>query len=728
MEYKKQVSDATLGLKSKPTPLLFYPIYLHFYLDSRFKKRVHHVHIINGEDHYNGHTYKLFKEINVSGFINGLSLPRDSKLCILAQVSALSETGALCRINFGRTVINLFNNHGSTSYQLKMHSIDQNPTKSVIKLGKITIENATFSEEQGQTLNVAENIPKINKYMQEYVKTSVICDSCLGSFMPGSEDIRCPTNPSQITFDNSDIPLPLASFILADPLVTTESFWNQQLLIYATRYLISKPLWYSINYAKIDDHQFIISEFTREFKSSSIKVKASMAINIICQYPQMLEYISDYTVNEMGEKDGIEDFGDVIFTSSGDCEDLCFGIFILLNSFLELFSRITHPIFTEMRRILSGYISIIIIEGVTSNNIQNVPKNLRNGDNVPNGKKPPTLTGAHAALKLIPLNQFHLYLKNWSHDHFLTLHVKKESDTFYKSNPDIKEEDMIILIGEGTGMLEGGIILDEMSKEREFVNKCFVIDKVKKPIIPKVRSISPFYQALLFGITDRYIDSHGIGTFYFSTKQPEKYYSVSNKYLDEYKIKDRFSKQLVGYGKGCTFGDFIENAQSITVVPNRCKNDEPYSREFDKFIVDVMKNVTSTRVPTPELLYEKQFKCSILNIESQEAACLDVFDSEENDNVPIFNHSFSKPEFTSLLELTKFFHNCEKMKLFRKDKKPYGVIPIYLLEDYVDDTFIKEIKDYFINKKGSTVGDINIYKEYHTNKFYVYRMDFVFYK
>lgn len=809
-EYRKYVSDESLGIKSpkKDIPLIYYPIYIHFYLDGGFGKQKKHVHVIQSPQHLVDGKYMINKRIELYGTPDKMPISCDSKLCAQVYVTALSETGAQCMIDFGTISINMCNlknekmDH-SVDYHLKLHTVKGNPTKSILGMNGFKIEkqqqqsrftdkeSTSISNEIGEKMifmeqqeeifsaqkedyfNIHENQVKISDAMDKYVEYTTSMESCFQRFMPGAEKIRCPTNPSQVTFNNTETELPIASFVLSAPVITTESFWIQQITIYIQRYLSSNEEWVSTYYENqsIEESK---SFFLKKFSKFSIAEKGSVAINVIAQYAQMLEYISDYTVEGNNIKESIESFGDAIVTQSGDCEDLAFAIFQLFRSFLKFSISKGHfmECFKEMKRILMGYVPLMVIEGVTANNIQNASSSVDEQHIGGNHLKiPPELNGAHAALKAIPFYWFHKMLANWSPNHNLTLHVKSEADDFFVKNPDIKPDQLPILIGEGTGILEGGIFEDKLKIERDYVYKSAIMDKMKRLIIPNIRSISPFYQALIFGFTDRYMNSHGIGTFYFATLRPERYYnpyipgeeeeqqyreekkvnfrikgtakegdattpfpvrggrdSFLGHYVNFYSFKRAVKDNLSQYGKGCTFGDFITCQEQVTLIPNQCPHNVFDSREFDLFLVKAMVEISKIRIPPPELSIET---AKILDMDkmTDNDDCVDCVVYDENGQFPATNHLFSKSEFKGLSELVKLFHNDPSMKAFRSGKKNYGIIPIYILEDYIDNTFLNEMKYYFVkNKHKQFVGDVKVFKEYHTDSFYVYRMDLLLYK
>lgn len=785
-EYRRITSDCYMGLCEQSNleeiPQCLYPIYITLYLDSDFYDSFPITIKVESNKNLKDRMHIINENVRLRGRIN-LPIDKHAKLCMQVYITTISDTGALCKIDFGNGTIDIHklmnksksnNNNDDDNdehdFFLKIHTLPMNPTKSTLKLSKFQFNydslNSTisekikynkallFSEQSDEYSNSIDNYNIVSRKMMEYLEESNIFDSSFDHFM-GGVNINCYSNPSQITLDNSDLSLPMASFIYSRDIHTTEQFWIHQLTLYATRFLLSKREWSQKHYKNIMndyyDQKTLLNHFSDYFKKGSINIKASMAMNMLSQYVQMLEYITDVTIKS-NRKVNIELFGDAIASQSGDCEDFALAIYLLLKSFLKMkFHNNGYDyIFLEMQRILSAYIPLVMIEGVTSNSVQNVKEQgsdngqdirLNNKDNGGSNKKmAPKLKGGHSSLKMIPYNIFCKYLSTWSPSHKLTKDLINESVKFYNSNRDLV--DLTILIGEGTGMLESGIINDEMEKERIDLYSHPIMEKIKKPLIPPVRSISPFYQALIYGFSERFIDTHGIGSFLFCTHNYTNDYipsssihsskqnrgrHVNNNNDNDESLLYNMDKRIIG--KGCTFSDFINVKDNVMIIPNYKTSYSNESSEFDPFIIKVMKNVSKTRIPPPLL------NITLGNIENVQSNSKFINDTQEstyeykNNNTcydPTCTHFFANEELKLLTSFLKRF-NLYRSGIYTKkpnSEKLHGIISLYILEDYIDESFIMILEDHL--KSIPTIYQIHAYKEYHTDNFYVYRLDLLY--
>jgi hypothetical protein len=760
------VSDVNLGFNKssdiQDIPICFYPIYVLFYLDSNFHERKNFLYMITSETKTDDtNQYKLNKFVELSG-ITSLPMNKNIKVCAQVYITTLSETGAQCKIDFGNVVIDivtLLNNKDDTescekNYELRLHSVCGNPVKSNIgisgtKVNIVPISYLTnsfvevkkdsnlypgtkdvklFREDLDSWANSKENYYKAMQYMTTYLHHTSEFNKSLTKFMRG-KDITCPTNPGQVTLANTDMALPVVSFLYSQKLETTETFFVHQLTMYATRYLVSKKKWVQNNYNYVRDGNYdsiiILKHFESDFFKCNVKERASITMNFLSQYVQMLEYVTDMTIIHNTKKN-IEIFGDAITCQCGDCEDFVCSIYQLVTSFQSFNFGTFTKIFDEMKRILSAYVPIATIMGVTTNSIQNAKKSSDNDDNdtisnLEKKKQPPKIISGHAALVMLPLDLFYKYLCRWSHDHKLTLKVYTEMNDSLKKNNDLKN--LPVLIGEGTGIFESGVLKDEIKDIRtEFYENCTVIEKVKKLIIPNTRQESPFYSSLIFGFTDKYIEENKIGTLYFSTKHYEDNYVLKNKNNGKTNTTYPHNNK---FGRGCTFEDFILDNENITIVPNLCIDSDVSCCEFDPFILNMMQDVSKTRVPLPKLQIththtENIKSCIIISKEDGAQSCELDFDTIK------CYHTFTNTELTMLLKFLEKINDEPKLKN-NKMRQLDSVMCFYILEDYVDETLVESITNFILSSQFDIQG-VEIYKEYHTEDFFVYRVDILYCK
>jgi hypothetical protein len=765
--YRKILSDYTLKINNEDDvipdiPICYYPIYIMFYFDSNFLDRKNFLYVIVSDENLENDEYVLNIPVEVTG-TSPIPINKNVKLCCQVYITTLSETGVLCKIDFGTVSIDILSLlkqqasslHSSKKYNLKIHSISGNPIKSEIEISDIhfgiselTTKNlveltqTSIFEKRGDhnimksTLdpwaNSKDNYYKGLMWMNTYLHETSKFDNHFKKFLRG-KTIKCPTNPGQSTLDNTDLSLPIVSFLYGKTLEITETFITHQLTLYATRFLISKKEWTPTHYVNLMEgrinSQSILTDFGKYFVNSSVAEKASLTVNFLSQYIQMLEYITDITIVQ-NEKVNIELFGDPISSQCGDCEDFSYGTYQIIKAF-RYFKNFTFNnytfIFNEMKRILEGYVELITIMGVTTNSIQNANISSENGSSLSededNVKLPPKIKSGHAALVLIPFDLFYKYLSRWSKNHELTKAVYKDKMEFIEKHKDLK--DLVVLIAEGTGIFESGVLNDEMTNERsKFYENCSVIEKIKKPIIPKTRKESPFYSAVLFGFTDRYLNTNKIGTFYFATINPSSKYKLKQNTNSEETTQKYFQNK--NFGRGCVFSEFITDDECIMIVPNLCVDDNTNSKEFDDFILKMMEDVSKIKIPTPKLNVTR------VTTENLNKCLIDVFQNEQltksgikDGTLIICNHKFTKIEVDLLIEFIQKVNDLLFSTL--SGKTIYGAISFYLLEDYIDSTLIDSLSEYILNEDQYHIGKIQAYKEYHTDDFYVYRIDFLYY-
>ncbi len=723
-EYKSRVSAAEFGHGFKSPeekaecidqiPACFFPVYLHFYLDANFTERKQCVVILK-----NKKALKQPHRVTVAGTYKG---PKDSscdidpRLCVQAYITVLSECGALCREDVGVNThpLALVSTIASTlDLNLRIHTLPQNPTKSKIGLSHI-VNNISITPWTPASYDTwrKEKMVAIKRLVNVYGHHTAMVETQMQDFMANAQKITCPLSPSQITFDNSTIKMPIASYCMTSPLETTVNFWLQELKIAAERHVINMNL-------KLNESPNNMHAFYAHFITMNVNHKCSLGMDMIVQYVQLLEYIGDYVVNTNKKgKMSIEIFGDAIVMHDGDCEDLSLAIIQLFDSFLALkFSNLENieapgiKILKELQTLLQFYIPFLCIEGVTANNLMNATKGK--ATHIEPVIAAPELTGAHGAVKFIPLSLFAQYLNTWNGNHPLSKHVTQEA---HRMGSMLNTPPSEILIGEGTGMLEAGIFTDPLAQLRKYVYSCPLMEKVKKPIIPPKRSVSPFYQALLFGFTNRYIHSHGIGLFHFLTKDPHLRWKVPISPLP---------------GRGAVFSDFIRQEPHVYMMPNVLAGE---AREYSEELVCLMDSMVATRIPTPILdgftLHETPV-ISITNVKALEIIEAREQKSENYANLhPMTDHCFAQIGLTLLRQLVESFALLRQSDAsFQKKGELMGSVYIYVLEDYVDATFTDAIKNYF-TAANPVCGSVNLHivREYHDNAFYVYRLQFLLYK
>lgn len=565
-----------------------------------------------------------------------------------------------------------------------------------------------FSEEEKE---------RIRRFMLKYKSLSYKFDETnMEIYMKNSNNILCITTPSQNTYYNTNIAMPIFSYTLKKPqeikLLTNEQYWIKTTYYYAKHYLIESRQWINnevvtvppgtrtnnkkSNYKQLQDlekglpntreklEKWILDEFYTLFEKSSIDQRISHTFNIVMFHVHVcLEYMSDYTISEDGFKSYIEIFGDANKLGSGDCEDLTGAGLELFMSFMK--KKFLSKKLQYMQVLLKGYVPLVLIEGSESKKLDDSDDSKEGNDvegNRGRGKRemsrqqkpiPPEIRAGHASLKLIPIPYFMDMIKNWNPNKNYPVNkiLTNEWNNFQKIVRELEDNlefynwlnknQLPILIGEGTAMLESGTLLDEQTNSRTMVNCCPGVEKFRKKFFlpDKDRLHSPFYVALFLGITNYFIErGFNQGFFYFAFKNPENYFSFER---SEEKGSDD------SFGKGVLFMDFMMRSSGTTLIPNLSSQDsnvneiEFINKEEETKIMETIKQVIVNRSPLPKF-YGDDVESNNLNFKLKEEylSFLNV----------IYNDSLSSNSI-------------------------YAVVSHYVFQEYIDDILFSNIIDYF---------------------------------
>lgn len=638
------------------------------------------------------------------------------------------------------------------------------------------IEKPPFKE----TRNIKQNMDFVQKMMTHYTNGYMDFEKkVMVEVIKGSEDINCPSNPSEETFfESNTLQIPLAAFVMSDPLQTELNYWFRALDIYASHFLtlylpsvlphnmydthrgdyidfIGKLFCRQIMADAVDADLYIKNVppfFDSSFNESKSKIakKCSVGIGLIVQYAQMLDYNSDYTYDAKRKtKCFIESFGNAICAHNGDCEDLGHAnyqffkafISIKLEEELKMYKRKQSApgsyrdtqfgsrgidycnLLLDIQAVLRWYIPFLVIEGVTASNVQGA-------ENKKNNEEELIVNGAHASLKLIPYPYLQECLMR-SPDEMkeamvpLFLAVDKKildlRTNTSKSHGILENlETLPILIGEGTGIMEGGLFGEPSQTSgilRNFVYSSAALEKAKKPIILQDRSISPFYKTLLFGVTDVFIETLGIGTFHFAEQ------------LENGKFQ-----------RSCLYSNIIKKSRKVVIIPNLYHSINTRSndntREFSNEMIELMHSVAKSRVPTPTIMGSKQYPINAIFTFNKDTL-LSILSSR-------YTKMSEKNDAAELLEAIAFTENISKDKVIsdrlgrRNVENPDGIISVFVTRGNLTSELFKNLLDFVANYRSAKtqlsendglvkmyiIGKVNIFKEYLDEAYFVYRLDF----
>jgi hypothetical protein len=377
-------------------------------------------------------------------------------------------------------------------------------------------------------------------------------------------------------------------------------------------------------------------------------------------------------------------------------------------------------------------VPLLIIEGVTAAKVQasGETKEKDNGKSTMRKKdtiESVSLNGAHAAVKLLPFPFFISclsrspksvlvdmgpLLEKVTEEMNLALNENKArlleiSKSYINDYHKTKKHTLPILIGEGTGILEGGTIKDSPTAQRD---RAFVYDwpfehSAKMPIVLGDRTESPFYKTLVFGITHRFMDSLRIGTFHFATKRSDTIFYRS-----------------------CLYSEFIVMDPSITIIPSLCAgyigserasssvSRERSQSEFSEEMVDIIKAVVKTRQPNPRMKGSSRYP--IVDIMSLSP---DKIYSQEITNIQMFVTSVRNDWVIRSRLRVK---NTGRVMSY---SDATSIISVYFSKDTLTKDVLDKIFDYcrrFRSLDNHIIGNVVSYLEYYDENFYSYRLDF----
>lgn len=630
------------------------------------------------------------------------------------------------------------------------------PKENGNKIKIINTESMLEREPYPRTRNISQNQEMAQTAIEEYCQNQLkFQKSVMTEIVKGGEDISCPVDPSEETFGGGGMNVPLVGYVMNEPLETIPRYWIRSLDVYAHRYLTryypslmttlleSETMragdGCSDDYA--NDVGLLFCDKINNIGNTNTRIwtLCSIGVGLMSQYAQMLDYNADYTYDRLTRKKLIvESFGNAIPNHAADCEDSSHCNYCFFEAFtsaktesdLKDISGISSndrigpfiKLLLQIQALLRQYVPFLIIEGVTAAKVQDNSTNKQDAAKaLPQTLETVTISGAHASVKLIPY-PFLLACLSRSPEVVkssmgpLLEHVKTTMDNEINKNMDMlcsiysnyvidyhktKKYILPILIGEGTGILEGGILGEPNLRSKQ--DRAFVYDwpfenASKMPIILDDRTQSPFYKTLVFGITHRFMDALNIGTFHFATKR----------------------KNTLFY-RSCLYSDFISMGDTVTIIPNlsmesktQHKEHRLSEKEFSDDMVDIIKSVIKTRLPNPRIKGYSSYP--LINI-----MFIDEPDSEE---------IVSAQQFVKAIRSDVDMRNRIKIKKTGKVQDlsdATSIISVYFTKDTLGADVLQKIFNYcktYKSIQNTVIGNVVIYLEYYDENFFSYRLDF----
>lgn len=591
------------------------PVYLNIYLDQTFAPN-HPPHVVINPHEVDGvQHFVLVGDIDPLYLKDGgarVALPADSKLCAQCYVTSANSFGIPSREDHGATSVDLRPVHRAvvpangkaggqytSQHQLSIHT-NRNRVTGVIALAITRMEAVVgrrsvpieFAHPEPH-MNVAENADRLVGTVSSYLETYNAEQERFAEKYSGTAPIKCPLDPSEVTLLNSEVGMPLVAFGMAETPHVHEGWWLQQLSIMADR------------------QGFTASEYTGQFAKMPLERQAAESVALFSQFVQQITYVADKSDGQ-----AIEMFGDALNTESNDCDGLGLGIALMKRSFISaqfppasVGARVA-PMLHRMQQIMSHYIPLLCIEGVSSTHVENMKdiEKIRVG-------------GAHFAIKFLPHPLFAQYVGNWSDAHPLAQSSVVSARVASHAPPRratvstwgaIDAARLPVLVGEGTGMLyplPGG---DMLAQERASLYNDASMSPVKKSLNPPPGP-SEFYQVVLIAFTTEFIDTHRTGTFRFST--PDARIEANGQYAKGATYVDLMNKRadlrLIPFGFSQT--DTRETPAISVMIPQVGDGIAPASQagsgafhtfvpEFTPAMMRLMYSASKTRIPARTFL------------------------------------------------------------------------------------------------------------------------------
>lgn len=633
----------------------FSPVYVMVYLDSGFKRKAVYLKDL--------HLKTDGEEITVEGDLKGDDkvIPRDSRLCFQVYVSCLNQCNHVCREDDGAANMDLYSLLESKEPIEIPLSVKTLPRKDVKGHLYLNVLQCTI----GAGINFAKNVlPHENNEKNETAVSALIScymrdwaaeNSTFRTVIKSSDQVTCPLIPGQVTFCNSKIGVPFCGYVLFERPDVDHLFWSNSLRIMVNR----------LSFYDLED-------FVAFFYSLPVPQKVGYAGNLVVQYVQQLPYIGDFAFFKPGKgefsgKVAIEMFGDALAAGCGDCEDLACAINQMLDVFLDTKFDTHHEegqCLSNMQDLLRPYVYVLAIDGVTSSHVENTKKAEK--EERWNESK---INGFHAAGKWIPKKYFKECLQRWNPNHAMVKSFEKMEEYSHS-----RYDELPVVLGEGTGMLECGLREDDLAETREMLYASGAVSVGKKEIIPAEREKSPFYKCVLFGVTNSFIDEHGVGSF-------------------------RFSENGDSMTRGIPFSKLVTKSKDVVILPYGFKKRCDDCRELTDKHIKFLKSAVKTRTPPP-------------NVEGHEGVVIQD-GSEDLPVLKIYRDKFQNAVGHHPLPLSK--HSRPKK------------ISLHYSKDQITKELMEELYDHVVKKtsklKGRFLG-MNCVKEMHTKDFGNYRLDF----
>ena len=424
-------------------------------------------------------------------------------------------------------------------------------------------------------MNRIENIDHLGDEMMLYKSAFQMENKHYKIVHSGTQNILCPFDPSEVTAANTQLAMPLAAYMLYEPLRVEAGWWQNQWAIMAGRHGfrgVTAPVKYSAWLVK-----------------QPIGVRASAAMSLCTQYIELMPYVSDRTAGKP-----VEMFGDILAMISGDCEDGANGIAQMRDALRAApMGFMSQPVQRNLQTLSRQYVDIMCIDGVTASHVSASKS----------GADMPEVTAAHAAVHALPRDYFGQCVGNWDASHPLARYTCAKE--YVGKLP--------VLVGEGTGVLDAGITADPCGNVRSHLYSHRTLAHVKKEIYGTPGGESDFYKVMLFGTTNTAAGMR-IGTFRFARRDATGGYTSGVHYVDLMRRDPTIC--LVPYNNDAEVQSLIQKHVSAEAAAHHSQLDTEVQiaqdlytdparvcrGEFTGEQYRIMQSVVKTRIPPPPLV------------------------------------------------------------------------------------------------------------------------------
>ena len=366
--------------------------------------------------------------------------------------------------------------------ELRINSVEYHPSVKLAQVSALT-ESPLSSIESG---------------IDAYIKMCMDIETAYPDLLDGVQRVRAPYDLSQTGIESTGRTfLPIGAFALSDPPESNAEFFRNALeCVMARRGMTIEGQW---------------NDFGTREKTWALASVISFGV-------QTFDYISDAVetgnrrLKIRGQHVGTDEFSYSWITASGDCEDgggaIKLGLEALKRVQFDSNDKHYHPLIELQNMAKNDYTAFMNLAVVRGQQISDTAG-----------------YGAHMYLHMIPNHQVDAALSKTMRGRKLLERLKPATPPMVGRQAVALKKEYSSAVCEGTGFLDPMGYNHPNLKQMMEANRHMTSMAIMKGEIPRAESPSDsnFYVAPLFGITNRYVDEHGIpiAGFIFGTVNPK---------------------------------------------------------------------------------------------------------------------------------------------------------------------------------------------------------------